>query len=28
LHELGRDHARNWQEYLDALATAGLQRTR
>lgn len=26
LHELGRDHARNWQAYLDALAAAGLQR--
>lgn len=28
LHELGRDHARNWQTYLDALSAAGLQRTR
>lgn len=26
LHELGRDHARNWQEYLDALAAAGASR--
>lgn len=26
LHELGRDHARNWQAYLDALSTNGLSR--
>ncbi|HKE48012.1 MAG TPA: DUF971 domain-containing protein [Rhodanobacteraceae bacterium] len=26
LHALGRDHARNWQQYLDALAAAGLER--
>jgi len=26
LHELGRDHARNWQAYLDALAANGLAR--
>jgi DUF971 family protein len=26
LHELGRDQARNWQAYLDALAAAGLAR--
>ena len=26
LHELGRDHARTWQAYLDALAAAGLSR--
>ena len=26
LHELGRDHARNWQVYLDALAANGLSR--
>ena len=26
LHELGRDHARNWQAYLDALAANGLSR--
>src|SRR5690348_9787574 len=26
LHELGRDHARNWQGYLDALAANGLAR--
>jgi len=26
LHALGREHARNWREYLDALATAGLSR--
>ncbi|NCT68843.1 MAG: DUF971 domain-containing protein [Rhodanobacteraceae bacterium] len=26
LHELGRDQARNWQAYLDALAAAGLSR--
>jgi len=26
LHELGRDHARNWQAYLDALAAAGRSR--
>lgn len=26
LHALGRDHARNWQEYLDALASHGLSR--
>ena len=28
LYELGRDHARNWQAYLEALAAAGLGRTR
>jgi len=28
LYELGRDHARNWQAYLEALAAAGLSRTR
>ncbi|GAA0710531.1 DUF971 domain-containing protein [Dokdonella soli] len=27
LHELGRDHASNWQAYLDALAAAGLSRS-
>ncbi|RYD15882.1 MAG: DUF971 domain-containing protein [Lysobacteraceae bacterium] len=27
LHALGRDHARNWQLYLDALAVAGASRT-
>ncbi len=26
LYALGRDHARNWQAYLDALAVAGLAR--
>jgi DUF971 family protein len=26
LHALGRDHARNWQAYLDALAGNGLSR--
>ena len=26
LHELGRDHASNWQAYLDALETNGLSR--
>lgn len=26
LHELGRDHARNWQAYLDALAANGRSR--
>ncbi len=26
LHELGRDHARNWQAYLDALGKAGRTR--
>ena len=26
LHSLGRDHARNWQAYLDALAANGLSR--
>ena len=26
LHELGRDQAKNWQAYLDALAGAGLAR--
>lgn len=26
LHALGRDHARNWQDYLDALANHGLSR--
>jgi DUF971 family protein len=26
LHELGRDHARNWQAYVDALAANGLTR--
>jgi DUF971 family protein len=26
LHELGRDQAKNWQAYLDALAAAGLAR--
>jgi DUF971 family protein len=26
LHELGRDQARNWQTYLDALAAGGLSR--
>jgi DUF971 family protein len=26
LHELGRDHARNWQTYLDALDANGLSR--
>lgn len=26
LHALGRDHARNWQAYLDALADRGLSR--
>ena len=26
LYELGRDQARNWQAYLDALAAAGLSR--
>lgn len=26
LHALGRDHARNWQAYIDALAAAGLSR--
>lgn len=26
LHELGRDHARNWQAYLDALIAAGASR--
>ena len=26
LHALGRDHARNWQDYLDALASHGLSR--
>ena len=26
LHELGRDHSRNWQAYIDALATSGLSR--
>ena len=26
LHALGRDQARNWQEYLDALASQGLSR--
>ena len=26
LYDLGRDHARNWQEYLDALAAAGKSR--
>lgn len=26
LHALGRDHARNWQRYLDALAGAGASR--
>jgi len=26
LYELGRDHARNWQAYLDALAAAGMVR--
>jgi DUF971 family protein len=26
LHALGRDHARNWQAYLDALASNGLSR--
>ena len=26
LHELGRDHARKWQEYLDELAGKGLSR--
>jgi DUF971 family protein len=26
LHELGRDHARNWQSYLDALGANGLSR--
>jgi len=26
LHALGRDRARNWQEYLDALAAAGAAR--
>lgn len=28
LYALGRDHARNWQAYLDALESAGLARTR
>jgi DUF971 family protein len=28
LHTLGRDHARNWQAYVDALAKAGLGRER
>jgi DUF971 family protein len=27
LHALGRDQARNWQEYLDALASHGLSRS-
>lgn len=27
LYTLGRDHARNWQAYLDAMAAAGLGRT-
>ena len=27
LYELGRDHARNWQAYLDAIEAAGLSRT-
>ncbi|WP_300618694.1 DUF971 domain-containing protein [Dokdonella sp.] len=26
LYVLGRDHARNWQDYLDALAASGLAR--
>ena len=26
LHELGRDQARNWQAYLEALAASGLSR--
>jgi DUF971 family protein len=26
LHELGRDHANNWQVYLDALETNGVSR--
>ncbi|MGH8173210.1 MAG: gamma-butyrobetaine hydroxylase-like domain-containing protein [Rhodanobacteraceae bacterium] len=26
LHELGRDHARNWQAYLEALRAADLKR--
>ena len=26
LHALGRDHARNWQDYVDALASHGLSR--
>ena len=26
LHELGRDQARNWQAYFDAIAAAGLSR--
>ena len=28
LHELGRDYARNWQAYLDAMAEAGLERAK
>lgn len=28
LYTLGRDHARNWQAYLDAIAAAGLARER
>lgn len=27
LYELGRDHARSWQEYLDALSAKGLARS-
>ena len=26
LHELGREHASNWQQYLDAMDAAGLKR--
>lgn len=26
LYELGREHAKNWQDYLDALAAAGASR--
>ena len=26
LHELGRDHARNWHDYVDALGANGLSR--
>jgi DUF971 family protein len=26
LHELGRDHARRWQDYLDELASKGMSR--
>jgi DUF971 family protein len=28
LHKLGRDHARNWQAYVDSLDKAGLRRER